>query len=176
MNKSVKYSTQSEQGARLARLLEEKKINQKHLAKQAQISESGISAMKRGSPINDRLIKAILLREDLGTNAIEWIFFGKYEDVLFGGAEIPSQDHASPPGSTISEQAIAPYTINQEKAFQELRSIIDDPVLALKITKAMNFICAHDEQECRKILKDVLGVYDLLRYEQEKKSNKLGIF
>lgn len=159
------------QSARFKRLLEEKNIKESALAKAATISPGHLNQMKNGlRPLNSKLLTAIAYDPALGHKAVFWILKGEYEQELFS----PANNHAAGEpertlGSLIQESGIPPYSLSQENAFQELRVAIDEPALALKIAKALIFICKYDRKECRRILKDILGIYDLLQYEQEKK-------
>lgn len=112
----IKYN-QKLMAKRLARLLDEKNINQKQLAEKAGVWH--LSQMKAGTrPINWRVFKAIAETPDLGFKALGWILTGAYETDLFSIAKLSTrfiaETKAEPPGSTIRFGPIPDYGVDYE--------------------------------------------------------------
>jgi len=174
-NNNSKYLNQMAQAERLNRILDHKKIRQNALAEQAQIAQSSLSDMKQGKvPLNDRLLKAMLQREDLGWMAIEWVFFGKHEQEIFGIAKSPSHGSEDAPESTIDDRPLPDYTLAQERAIQEFRTILYDPEYALRLVKEMLYIRDHELNRFQQIIEKIHGFYERIKYEQEKKLKSGG--
>jgi len=158
------------QAARFKRLLEERKINQAKLAREAGVSH--LTDIKKGDrPINRKVIKAILERKDLGYKAVNWILLGSFEEDVFApvnSKNIPLRSENNPPGSNNSGPHVREPSPIFKKAVKELFSLIENPEMASKLAQGLVDILKKDpERFYNKFYSGIIGDSDMLERIKE---------